>query len=681
LEILEAFLFLISMSATNCGVVPYTAELEEGVEGSDDWVLEGSPAISEASPVQEPAPDDGMPQVLSSEVHVAQTVVAMDAGELEVVLSIIAPLGESAARAPLHLVAVLDKSGSMHGEKLRLVVETMCFMLQHLTERDTVGFVEYGSEVTVLAAPTRCDASGKARLEKCLRRMKSGGQTNLSGGLLRGIELHGQDVQASCPSQASCPLQRVKFGNTWKRVPNAEESESCPGKKNENEWTAELRFERDEDAALVQKVVYHLHETFKQPVEEVHEAPFRITRKGWGTFNVKACAHLKDGRVLELNHDLVFGQEESFQTRLLLLGAAPVQFAPPARSSESAVPGVVSEHDSSDGAVRSCFLFTDGLANMGISKPEAICQAAIGALDELGARRCTLSTFGFGADHSADLLRSLAKAGGGEYSFIEGEESIGEAFGTVLGGLLSTTHQNVRLSLELAPGVVLSRAKTTRTVESSHSPEGATVLSIDLGDLFAEERRDILISLSLPEAPAEGEQLLGMLRARGFSVLQSRSEDVNPIKMIVQRSAGAREASVINPQVACHQNRYLATTALETARAAGGRGEFSAAQRSLEAAAEHISASDLAAQGDIMTLNMLTDIRECLKDFKHQQAQRSYAESQRSQTYVCNKMASMSMCHERQRACGTASSFNYTNAVSRTMGKTAYEWTSSSKRG
>jgi hypothetical protein len=274
----------------------------------------------------------------------------------------------------------------------------------------------------------------------------------------------------------------------------------------------------------------------------------------------------------------------------------------------------------------------------------------------------------------------LAKAGGGEYSFIEGEESIGEAFGTVLGGLLSTTHQIVRLSLELAPGVALSRAKTTRTVESLHSPEGATILSVDLGDLFAEERRDILLALSLPDAHAEGEQVLGTLRARGFSVLQSRTEDLSPIRMTVQRLAGAREASVANPAVVSHQNRYLATTALETARAAGGRGEFSTAQRCLEAASERISASDLAVQGDLMTLNMLTDIRECLKDFKHQQSQRSQAEALRSQTYVCNKMASMSMCHERQRACGTASSFNYTNAVSRTMGKTAYEYTSS-KRG
>jgi hypothetical protein len=122
---------------------------------------------------------------------------------------------------------------------------------------------------------------------------------------------------------------------------------------------------------------------------------------------------------LELEHDLIFGQQESFKTLLLPLRSAPIQFAPPARicgpsgSSESASPAVVSDRDGreacSDGAVRSCFLFTDGLANVGISKPEGICQAAISALDELGGRRCTLSTFGFGADHSADLLRSLPK--------------------------------------------------------------------------------------------------------------------------------------------------------------------------------------------------------------------------------------------------------------------------------
>lgn len=127
-----------------------------------------------------------------------------------------------------------------------------------------------------------------------------------------------------------------------------------------------------------------------------------------------------------------------------------------------------------------------------------------------------------------------AKIGGGEYSYIEGEESIGEAFGTVLGGMLSTTHQKVRLSLDLASGVFLSQSKTSRTKESSNGPDGRISLNIDLGDLFAEERRDILLSLSLTDAP-EGSQVLGTLHAHGCSVLTNRTDDVKPIEIIAQK--------------------------------------------------------------------------------------------------------------------------------------------------
>lgn len=58
-------------------------------------------------------------------------------------LSVVAPTVDSSARAPLRLAAVLDKSGSMGGEKLRLVRETILFMLRHLSERDALGIIEY----------------------------------------------------------------------------------------------------------------------------------------------------------------------------------------------------------------------------------------------------------------------------------------------------------------------------------------------------------------------------------------------------------------------------------------------------------------------------------------------------------------------------------------------------------
>ena len=40
-----------------------------------------------------------------------------------------APLFEPTARAPVDIVAVIDKSGSMHGEKLDLVKETLEFVI------------------------------------------------------------------------------------------------------------------------------------------------------------------------------------------------------------------------------------------------------------------------------------------------------------------------------------------------------------------------------------------------------------------------------------------------------------------------------------------------------------------------------------------------------------------------
>lgn len=73
----------------------------------------------------------------------------------------------------------------MHGEKLRLVKQTMIFMLRYLSEKDSLGLVEYGSEVHVTCPLTRCDAEGRERLKMAVEKIQISGQTNLSGGLLK----------------------------------------------------------------------------------------------------------------------------------------------------------------------------------------------------------------------------------------------------------------------------------------------------------------------------------------------------------------------------------------------------------------------------------------------------------------------------------------------------------------
>merc|ERR1712232_252202 len=103
----------------------------------------------------------------------------------------------------------------MRGEKLRLVVQTMRFMLRHLSECDALGLVEYDTTVKVLAPLTQCSADGRASLDAVLQRVREGTQTNLSGGLLRGLELHKGTVRSAAESGT---LQRIHFGNTYRRL-------------------------------------------------------------------------------------------------------------------------------------------------------------------------------------------------------------------------------------------------------------------------------------------------------------------------------------------------------------------------------------------------------------------------------------------------------------------------------
>ena len=52
---------------------------------------------------------------MRTEVALERSVVAFEAQEFRAVLSVVAPHEQGDQRAPLNLVAVLDKSGSMQG--------------------------------------------------------------------------------------------------------------------------------------------------------------------------------------------------------------------------------------------------------------------------------------------------------------------------------------------------------------------------------------------------------------------------------------------------------------------------------------------------------------------------------------------------------------------------------------
>ncbi|MFN8613571.1 MAG: VWA domain-containing protein [Vulcanimicrobiota bacterium] len=98
-------------------------------------------------------------------------------------------------RQPLNLALVLDRSGSMAGEKLRLTREAAARAVSSMAEGDTVSIVLFDQEVNVLVR--RAQVEQKTRALALLERVVPGGQTALFDGWRQGGQqvLEGLDKQ------------------------------------------------------------------------------------------------------------------------------------------------------------------------------------------------------------------------------------------------------------------------------------------------------------------------------------------------------------------------------------------------------------------------------------------------------------------------------------------------------
>src|SRR5688572_27310631 len=60
-----------------------------------------------------------------------------------------------AERAPLNLALVIDRSGSMQGDKLRYIKQAASHVLDLLDERDRIAVVAYDDQINVIARSER----------------------------------------------------------------------------------------------------------------------------------------------------------------------------------------------------------------------------------------------------------------------------------------------------------------------------------------------------------------------------------------------------------------------------------------------------------------------------------------------------------------------------------------------
>jgi Ca-activated chloride channel family protein len=123
-------------------------------------------------------------------------------------------------------------------------------------------------------------------------------------------------------------------------------------------------------------------------------------------------------------------------------------------------------------------LLTDGQANQGVVEPSRLVRMAADG----SAQRVTTTCIGFGAQFNEDLLEPMARAGGGNYWFVESNDQMAGIFESEIEGLVALAAQNVEVEVTLthprAAGVTFLQSYPVETTAAG----GWRVV---LGDVYA----------------------------------------------------------------------------------------------------------------------------------------------------------------------------------------------------
>jgi Mg-chelatase subunit ChlD len=143
----------------------------------------------EPPPTTKPAPARPSRLVRLSKYHSSEAPLAPNVQEVLLELKCVS---SATYRAPLDLVAVVDVSGSMEGDKLKQAQEALIFIIRKLTDIDRLCIVAFEYTAT-RHGPLRCvTEAARTELEAVVRGLKANDGTSIKAGLQAGLSVVAQ---------------------------------------------------------------------------------------------------------------------------------------------------------------------------------------------------------------------------------------------------------------------------------------------------------------------------------------------------------------------------------------------------------------------------------------------------------------------------------------------------------
>jgi len=225
-------------------------------------------------------------------------------------------------------------------------------------------------------------------------------------------------------------------------------------------------------------------------------------------------------------------------------------------------------------------LLTDGQANLGIVDPPRL----VGLAHHGAEGRVSTTCIGFGVNFNEDLLESMARAGAGNYWYVESNDQMAAIFEGEIEGLVALSAQNVEIEVRLTHAGVAGVSFLQSYPVTQTSAGG---WKVQLHDLYATSPKALGLVFHVEDVRELGKVQLGEVRIEADLVTEEGIEHRTTVMPVFANLDGEDR---LEPTVEQTFLRFRAARAREEAVRQADSGEFDVAASCLRDAADALTA-------------------------------------------------------------------------------------------